>query len=165
MDTPNSELAARIGDSPHTLVCYVEKQNESSGGGEAGWSAFLCVSSFWDIQYSMCNPLRQMPISSSLTAFTYCGFGLQPLLAIRQTLCCVGGLLAIHFVLLFFLFVGNAGVCQMKQQPLVLYCTSVASQCSAVTTLYALLFFFLAATPCLSLNPETPSHFVTCTNL
>lgn len=38
------------------------------------------------------------------------------------------------------------------------YCTSVASQCSHH-------ILFLAPTPYLLLNPETPSHFVTCTNL
>lgn len=143
MDTPNSELAARIGDSPHTLVCYVEKQNESSGGGEAGWSAFLCVSSFWDIQYSMCNPLRQMPISSSLTAFTYCGFGLQPLLAIRQTLCCVGGLLAIHFVLLFFFVCGKCRCLPNEATAtcFVLYISCKSVQCSHHIVCIAFLFF------------------------
>lgn len=63
------------------------------------------------------------------------------LLAIKQTLSCVRGLLATYLVRsLFFLFVGNARVCQMKQLTVVLYCTSVASRCNAVTLF---LFFWL----------------------
>lgn len=73
-------------------------------GRQVGWP--FCVPFLWDIQYSICDPFWQMPIPSSLTAFAYCvdhyncpnGFGLWPLLAIRQTLSCVGGLLAMCFV-------------------------------------------------------------------
>lgn len=65
----------------------------------------------------------------------------------------------------FLLFLVNAEVCQESQLPVVFF-----FPCYRYFTLvqYSSNLFFsllLAATPCLLLNLETPSLFVTCTNL
>lgn len=85
------------------------------------------------------------------------------LLAIKQTLSCVRGLLATYLVRsLFFFFVCGKCPCLPNEATdgcFVLYISCKSVQCSHTFP------FLLAATPCFLLNPETPSHFVTCTNL
>lgn len=143
-------------------MCYYVKHRMRVRGGEAGWSAFFMPFGIY-CTVSVIHFCRSVfshnlhPLHLPLNCLK--GFGLWSLLAIWQTLSRVGGFLAIYVLscLWEMPMFAKWSNCRLFF-PDGKYCTS--SQCSAVTA-----FFLLAATPCLSINPETPSHFVTCTNL